>query len=252
MSDAHRPLNSTLARAAALALACAACAPPSAEQRRAVVFASASLATPLAEAVESFARSHPEARIDLHTAGTPQLVAQVRGGVRVDLFAAADARSLEPIEGHFGPSEPLALNGLSIAVAAGNPRRIAGLADLDREDLVVALCGPAVPAGRYAREALARAGIEVRSVSDEPSVRALVAKIAMGEVDAGVVYRTDLHGRGDTVEGIALPPSLDVSVPLVLALHADDPSPSAVAFGTFLASSEARAILRRHGFEVRP
>jgi molybdate transport system substrate-binding protein len=136
---------------------------------------------------------------------------------------------------------------LAIVVAEGNPKNVRALADLARADLAVALCGPAVPAGRYAREALQKAGVEVRSRSDEPSVKALVAKIELLELDAGIAYVTDV--RGARVTGIEIPAEHDVVAAYPIAvLSGGEPRAGAESFVAFVLSDAGRRILAEHGF----
>jgi len=236
-----------------LALAALACSDTAASERT-VVFASASLTAPFEDLVEAFERNHPDHPVRLNTAGTPQLVLQAREGARVDIFASADAASLEPLllqhDDRFEPVE-FARGSMAIVVAAGNPRGIDSVIDLGRSDLLVSLCGPAVPAGRYAREVLARASVEVRSVSDEPSVRALVSKVALGELDAGLVYATDLRTAGDRVEGVAIADEWNVTARYPLAILTRGPrAERASAFVEFVRSEAGGAILTAHGFQL--
>src|SRR5262249_17502474 len=137
---------------------------------------------------------HPGVQIELDLAGTPQLVAQVREGAAVDVFASADLRNMQQlIDAGQTAAAPqvFAKNRLTIVTGAGNPKGIKSLADLANKNLRVVLCGAEVPAGRYAREALGKAKVAVQPVSDEPSVKAVVSKVQLGEADAGIVYVTD-------------------------------------------------------------
>jgi molybdate transport system substrate-binding protein len=127
-------------------------------------------------------------------AGSQQLVAQVEAGAPVDVVAVADPDAMDRLvrAGLVGPPAVFAYNRLAIAVEPGNPARIAGLADLARPGLKVVLADPAVPAGRYTRQALDRAGVVVRPVSLELDVKAVARKVVDGEADAGIVYATDV------------------------------------------------------------
>lgn len=219
-----------------------------------VVFAAASLSASFQALAEAFEREHADTRVELHVAGTPQLVLQVREGAPADVLAAADRPSLEPIlAAGLALSEPrtFAENQLAIATPRGNPRGIRELADLARADLAVALCGPEVPAGRYARAALVQAGVEVRSVSDEPSVRALVGKLRLGEIDAGIVYATDVAAAAGDLVGVALPPEHDVvaTYPIV-ALGSGANRAGGEAFVAFVLSPEGGEVLEPFGFRV--
>ncbi|MCA8977028.1 MAG: substrate-binding domain-containing protein, partial [Planctomycetes bacterium] len=136
---------------------------------------------------------------------------------------------------------------LTIVVAAGNPHRIAGLADLQRTGLLVALCGPRVPAGAYARAACARAGVELHSRSDEPSVKAVVTKVRLGEFDAGIVYATDLLGVAG-VEAVPIRPEQNVEVELCIAASANGRGRLAADFVAFALADAGRRALAASGF----
>lgn len=214
------------------------------------VFAAASLTASFQAIATAFEQQHPGHRVECNFAGTPQLVLQLREGAAADVFASADVPNMTKVQelGALvdGPVE-FARNQLVVVVRAGNPKALQGLADLARSDLKVALCGPEVPAGKYARQILQKAGIEVRSVSDEPSVKAVVAKVQLGELDAGVVYATDVGIAG--VEGIVVPAAQNVvaSYPIAV-LNRGGNRVGATLFVAFVRSEAARSILRRHGF----
>jgi len=214
------------------------------------VFAAASLTASFQAIAAAFEQQHPSHRVELHFAGTPQLVLQLREGASADVFASADVPNMTKVQ-DLGvlvdaPVE-FARNQLVIVVRDGNPKGVRGLADLARADVKVALCGPEVPAGKYARQVLQRAGVEVRSVSDEPSVKAVVTKVQLGELDAALVYATDVGVSG--VEGVALPAAENVvaSYPIGV-LDRGGNRVGATLFVAFVRSEAARSILRRHGF----
>jgi molybdate transport system substrate-binding protein len=199
-----------------------------------VVFAAASLTAPFEQLAAAFAQRHPDHGIDLHFAGTPRLVLQLREGAPADVLAAADETNMQQVVAAgstLSPPVVFAHNRLTIVVAKGNPKAVRGLADLARDDLRVVLCAAAVPAGRYARQLLARAGVVVHSRSDEPSVKAVVSKVALGEVDAGIVYVTDV-----------------VATYPIAVLNGGHHRDIAAEFVAFVLSADGRAILRRHGF----
>ncbi|MEZ5963136.1 MAG: molybdate ABC transporter substrate-binding protein [Planctomycetota bacterium] len=237
------------ALAATLSVGCRRATAPAAA---AMVFASASLTAPFRELVREFERRRPGRAVDLHFAGTPQLVMQVREGAPADVFAAADDASMRRVvdTGWVASAPvPFAGNRLTIVVAKGNPRHIGGLADLARQGLRVVLCGPEVPAGRYARQALSRAGVTVESVSDEPSVKAVVTKVALGEVDAGIVYATDVTDAVGEVVAVPIPEASNVRATYEIALLSGGHARAdGAAFLAFVTSADGRAILGRFGF----
>lgn len=182
-------------------------------------------------------------------AGSQQLVAQVDGGAPVDVVATADAQAMDRLVGAGLVEAPatFARNRLAIAVEPGNPDRIAGVADLGRTGLKVVLADPAVPAGRYARLVLDRAGVAVQPVSLELDVKAVARKVAAGEADAGIVYVTDVAGaaRVDIPEAANVVAAYPVAV-----VRATGDRAGAQAFVDRLLGPAGRAALAAHGFEL--
>jgi molybdate transport system substrate-binding protein len=183
-------------------------------------------------------------------AGSQQLVAQVEAGAPADVVATADGDAMARLEasGLVEPEHAFATNRLAIAVAAANPERIDGLAGLSRAGLKVVLADPSVPAGRYARQVLDRAGVVVRPVSLELDVKAVVRKVSAGEADAGIVYATDA-GPGSGVTAVPIPDGANVAVTYPVAVvKAGRNADAARAFVALLLGPTGRAALLRHGF----
>lgn len=223
-----------------------------ARPRPVLVFAAASLAEAFTALGDAFAATHPPAFAEQSFAGSPALVAQIESGAPAEVIATADAVNMKKLEAAgLLASAPatFARNRLEIVVERGNPMGVKGLADLARPDLIVILAAPAVPAGRYARDALRSAGVAVAPRSLEPSAKAVLNKVALGEADAGVVYATDVRAAGDRVSGVAVPdaPNVIASYPIALVKQSEVRS-DARAFVAFVLSDEGRAILARFGF----
>lgn len=237
--------------AAALALLAAACGGDA--RPRLVVFAAASLTAPFEELCLAFAEDEGDAvAVDLHCAGTPQLVLQLREGAPADVFASADLQQMRRVVelGRVGAApEVFARNELAIVTAKGNPHGIHTLADFAAHDGRVLLCAPEVPAGRYAREVLEKKGLSVRSASDEPSVLAVVNKLRLGLVDVAIVYRTDHARAPDELELVEIPAADNVAAeyPIAVLEGAEAPAPAA-RFVAFVTGPRGRAVLHRHGF----
>lgn len=214
------------------------------------VFAAASLTAPFEAIGRAYEQQFPGSKIELHFAGTPQLVLQIREGAEVDVFAAADPANMQKVA-ELGkttaPPAEFAKNLLAIVVKDGNPHGIRGLPDLARSGLKVALCGPEVPAGKYARQTLHKAAITVQSVSDEPSVKALVGKVQLGELDAGIVYTTDTRARGVAAVPIAAAQNLVASYPMAVLTTGRNRA-GGEQFATFVRGDAGRALLAEHGF----
>ena len=164
--------------------------------------------------------------------GSGALRRQVEDGARADAFVTADREST-----YLPGPVVFARNRLAIAVARGNPKRIRGLDGL--AGVRLALAGPSVPAGRYARQAFAQAGLAVPRASEEQSVRAVLSKVALGEADAGIVYVTDLSAA---VEGFAIAPEISV------AYYAAPITERGRSFVASLTAAPAQRVLAAHGF----
>lgn len=217
-----------------------------------LVSAAASLTEAFGEMAAAFGTAHPGVSVRLNLAGSATLRAQILEGAPADVFASADRANMERVAAAGeAAGEPVlfARNLLAIAVPAGNPAGVTGLGDLGREEILVGLCARGVPCGDFARAVLDRAGVTPAPDTEEPDVRALLTKVALGELDAAVVYVTDVRAAGGAVEGIAIPDTENVTADYPVAVLAGAPHPVAArAFVDFVLSPSGRAILARHGF----
>jgi len=218
-----------------------------------VVLAAASLTEAFTQIAADFEAAHPGTDVTLGFGGSSTLGPQIVAGAPADVFAAASPDTMRLVVeagAVSGAPAVFARNRLQIAVPAGNPADVGGLADLADPDLLVALCAPEVPCGAAAETALAAAGVQARPDTLEQDVRAVLTKIELGEVDAGLVYRTDVLAAGAAVEGVRLPVAHDtVSDYLIAALaDADDPD-LAVAFVDCVLSEQGQETLADAGFE---
>ena len=185
--------------------------------------------------------------------GSSTLVAQLAAGADADVLITANSSTMDRAvsEGSVqGEPVVIARNTLVLATAPGNPGRVAGLADLARDDLLVGLCAEEVPCGALAREALGEAGITPAVDTLEPNVRALAAKLALGELDAGLVYSTDA-ARADLA--IVDAPELHdhVNRYYIASVSAEPPSEVSEAIGEFFGGNTGHKALHAHGF-LRP
>lgn len=217
-----------------------------------LVFAAASLTDAFGEMAAAFEDANPGAEVQLNLGGSSALREQVLAGAPADVFASADESTMAEVldAGEVvGQPEVFARNRLQLAVPAGNPGGVSGLGDLEREDLLVGLCATGVPCGDFARQALAAAGVVPAVDTEEPDVRALLTKVAADELDAGIVYVSDVLAAADRVEGIEIPPAQNVEAAYPIARLAAAPNPAgADAFVAFVRSDEGRSILERYGF----
>jgi molybdate transport system substrate-binding protein len=247
-------------RAGVAVLACAALAATAAPATTLRVSAAASLTDAFRELAAAYERSHPGLTVELNFAGSQVLQTQIEHGARVDVFASADLAHAQALAkaGLLGPHRVFARNRLVVARPAGEGK-VRRLEDLARPGIRLVVAGPSVPAGRYTAEALGkmsagpfgagfRTSVEANVVSQETNVRAVLAKVALGEADAGFVYATDLVGaRG--VAAIDIPEACNVIAEYPIGILRESAAPAeAAAFVDFVLSADGQAVLGRHGF----
>lgn len=227
-------------------------------QQSVVVFAAASLSEPFRALEQAYETAHPQVDVVLNLAGSQLLASQLVSGAVADVYAAADAETLERVltdrPGARASRRVFALN--RVVVVVGEDSQLRALDQLRTPGLRIVLAGPEVPVGRYARAALdqlgLRAAVEANLVSNEDSVNGVLAKVALGEADAGVAYATDL-GRSPTLRAIPMPPQVQVSARYELAVLADGPNLAhGQSFAEFVLGPEGQAVLRDHGFSIPP
>lgn len=215
------------------------------------VLAAASLDPALSEVAKAFEAAHSGSHVELSFGPSSGLVAQLHQGAPADVLATADTLTMAAAVkgGDVRPPVTFACNRLAILVAKDNPKHIAELADLGRSDVRFVLCAAAVPCGRLGHQVLQRAGVSAKPVGSERDVTAVVTKVELGEVDAGIVYVTDAKAAQGRATSVAIPPAQNVvtAYPVALAAHPADPA-TAGAFVAYLVSDHGQAILARYGF----
>ncbi len=216
------------------------------------VFAASSLTSTFTALAHSFEAANPGVRVRLDFAGSSGLAQSIRSGAPADIFASASDATMATVTRHgdaAGAPIRLARNALQIATAPGNPRHITGLADAVRHDVTLALCAPQVPCGAAADKALAVAGLRASPVTLESDVAAVLTKVRLGEVDAGLVYRTDVLAAAGRVSGVSFPEAAKaVTAYPVVALRGSATRPLTGAFLRYLQSPAAAASFHRAGF----
>lgn len=219
-----------------------------------LVSAAASLTDVFGELEAAFEEANPGVDVILNLGGSSTLREQILAGAPADVFASANKSIMDEVvlaEETASEPEVFATNELQIALPAGNPGGVTGLEDFSDPELLIGLCAEGVPCGDFARMSLARAGIEAEPDTQEPNVRALLLKIAAGELDAGITYVTDVVASDDSVVGLRIPDEWNVRVDYPIAVLARARAPEAAADFVRLVSSETgRDILQTHGFGV--
>lgn len=217
------------------------------------VFAAASLTDAFKTIGSSFQKTHRGVTVQFNFAGTPTLVTQIEQGAQADVFASADSTNMARLatDGFTGGvSQVFAHNQLEIVVAPGNPRGITGLADLAKPRVIYITEGPTVPAGKYALQALASAGVTATPKSLETDVKSVVSKIELGEADAGIAYTTDVQAAAGKVQGVPIPAANNViaTYPIVTVKGATNPV-TAGAFIAYVLSAAGQTTLASFGFQ---
>ncbi|MGY1705296.1 molybdate ABC transporter substrate-binding protein [Geodermatophilus sp. SYSU D00697] len=218
------------------------------------VFAAASLTDVFTGLGESLEDQQPGLDVQFNFAGSSALATQITQGAPADVFASANQAQMTVVtDAELAEGDPVVFtsNVLEIAVPAGNSAGVTGLADLAREDLAVALCAPEVPCGAAAEDVLAAAGVTAAPDTLEEDVRAALTKVELGEVDAALVYASDVAAAGDAVEGIAFPEAEGAvnDYPIVALAEAPNPG-AAAAFVDLVRSEEGQQALADAGFRT--
>ena len=217
-----------------------------------LVFAAASLTDAFADVAAAFEAAHPGTEVQLNLAGSAALREQILEGAPAAVFASANQSNMDAVvdAGEVaGEAREFARNRLQIAVPAGNAAGVTGLDDFANGDLLIGLCAEGVPCGDFARGALDNAAVEAAVDTNEPDVRALLTKIGADELDAGIVYVTDVLAAGDLVDGIDIPDEFNVVAAYPIAELVGSPNAEGgAAFVEFVLSDEGQAILTSFGF----
>jgi molybdate transport system substrate-binding protein len=238
-------------------------ASPTTDQPDLTVFAAASLGDAFEDLALPWADVHPGSDLVLSLDASSTLRVQVEQGAPADVFAAADAADARAISDAClagSPVTPFAGNTLVVVVPAGNPAGVVSPADLARPGLRFVAAGPDVPISGYAAMVLDQLSrldgypaafadaVAANVVSEEDNVRAVLAKIELGEGDAAIVYATDA-ARAPGVEIVPLPAQANIvaTYAAVTVWGSADPA-LASDFLAFLTGPVGQGVLRARGF----
>ncbi len=256
-----------------LPLVLAACAPPAASAapviatptpRKLVVFAAASLTGAFGEIGKAFQVANPGVSVTFSFSGSQALRTQLEQGASADVFASADHRNVDALVAEKliagSKVQDFASNLLVVIVPPKNPASIQRLQDLARPSLKLDLADASVPVGNYSRQVLANLSkdpaygsdfsskVLANVVSNETDVKQVVAKVDLGEADAGIVYVTDAQAAPD-LKTIAIPANFNVIAKYPIAVLAKSPNSAlADSFVAFVLSPEGQAVLKKWGF----
>lgn len=220
------------------------------------MFAAASLTESFGEIEIAFEAENPGVDVVLNFAGSSALREQVLAGAPADVFATAnhnDVFSIDDAGLLNGRTELFATNQLQVAVPAGNPAGVSGLDDFANSALSIGLCAEPVPCGEAAEFMLALAGVDAVPDTREPDVKSLATKIIDGELDAGLVYATDIIAADGSLEVVEIDANLR-SRPVVYAVMdvssgaEGSTDSSSDRFIDFVMGQAGQRVLIEHGF----
>lgn len=232
-----------------------------------IVFAAASLTEPFQEIGREFERANPGVRVTFNFGGSQQLAQQLVQGAPADVFASANDRQMGAAIAArrvgTDSAHTFVRNRLVVVVPKENPGHVASLDDLAKPGLKLVLAAKEVPVGQYGLEMLDKAGRQAEArpgfkeavlanvVSYEQNVKAVLAKVLLGEADAGVVYTSDISkDAAAKVSRIDIPDAANVVASYPIAVVEDTAhAAAALRFVDFVRSPAGQSVLARYGFD---
>ncbi|MEU4391861.1 molybdate ABC transporter substrate-binding protein [Kribbella sp. NPDC023855] len=214
------------------------------------VFAAASLTGTFTQLGKDFEAAHPGVKVVFNFAGSSALAQQINQGAPADVFASAAPKNMDQVKDKGAPAT-FARNKLEIAVPKGNPAGVKGLTDFTDKNRKLALCAEQVPCGAAAKKVFEAAKLTPEPDSLEQDVKAALTKVTLGEVDAALVYKTDILAAKAKVDGIPFPEAEQAvnDYPITTLTTSKNPT-TANAFVSFVLSPAAQKTLTTAGFET--
>ena len=215
------------------------------------VFAAASLTESFTTIGKQFEAAHPGTTVKFNFSSSSSLAGNINQGAPADVFASASPKNMQQVvdAGGASDSKTFANNVMEIAVPPDNPANVTQVADLAKSAVKVALCEPQVPCGSVAQEVFKKADITVKPVTQGADVKAVLTTVQLGEVDAGMVYQTDVQAAGTKVKGIEIPADQNASTSYPIAALTKAPNAAgAAAFVDYVLSPDGEKVLEQAGF----
>jgi molybdate transport system substrate-binding protein len=216
------------------------------------VFAAASLEGSFTAIGQRFQAAHPGVKVTFSFGASSTLAQQIISGAPADVFASASPKNMQQVVSAGDASAPatFASNVMEVAVPAANPGHVSSVADLAKPSVKVALCQPQVPCGVVAAEVFRKAGIKVRPVTLQPDVKSVLTQVELGDVDAGMVYVTDVKAAGTKVRGVVIPANENASTAYPIATVSKSGNLAAAkAFEAYVLSPAGQRVLAAAGFQ---
>ncbi len=216
------------------------------------VFAAASLTGTFTQLGTQFESAHPGDTVKFSFGPSSGLATQITSGAPADVFASAAPGNMQDVVSAGDASNPqdFAKNTMEVAVPPNNPAKVKSVNDLAKKSVKVALCQPQVPCGVVAAEVFKNVGITVKPVTLQPDVKSVLTQVETGNVDAGMVYVTDVMAAGSKVKGVTIPANDNASTLYPIATVTSSKEKSiADAFVAYVLSPAGQNVLTAAGFE---
>jgi molybdate transport system substrate-binding protein len=216
------------------------------------VFAASSLKETFTTLGKQFQTAHPGDTVKFSFGASSTLATQITDGAPADVFASAAPKNMTTVVSAGDASNPqdFAKNTAEIAVPPSNPANVTSVNDLAKSSVKTALCQPKVPCGVVAAGVFKNAGITVKPVTLQPDVKSVLTQVELGNVDAGVVYVTDVMAAGSKVKGVTIPANVNASTMYPIAAITSSKEMSiAQAFVAYVLSPTGQSVLAAAGFE---
>jgi molybdate transport system substrate-binding protein len=216
------------------------------------VFAAASLTGTFTQLGKQFESAHPGDTVKFSFGPSSGLATQITSGAPADVFASAAPGNMQDVVSAGDASNPqdFAKNTMEVAVPPNNPAKVKSVNDLAKKSVKVAVCQPQVPCGVVAAEVFKNVGITVKPVTLQPDVKSVLTQVETGNVDAGMVYVTDVMAAGSKVKGVTIPANDNASTLYPIATVTSSKEKSiADAFVAYVLSPAGQSVLTAAGFE---
>jgi molybdate transport system substrate-binding protein len=216
------------------------------------VFAAASLQGAFTQIGKQFEASHPGDKVTFSFGPSSGLATQIVSGAAADVFASAAPANMRQVVQAGDASSPsdFAKNVMEVAVPPSNPAGVKSVGSLAKSSVKVALCQPRVPCGVAAAKVFSRAKITVRPVTLQPDVKSVLTQVELGNVDAGLVYVTDVMAAGSRIKGIRVPAHVNASTTYpIAAISKTSHQAAARAFVAYVMSPAGQKVLAADGFK---
>jgi molybdenum ABC transporter molybdate-binding protein len=228
-----------------------------------VALIAANATDPFNEILKSFEAKHPDADVKPEYAGTQILETQLEQGAPADIFLSADLAHIEKLdkEGLIFGYHMISKGHEVIVVPKGNPADIGSIRDLATKSNKLVIAAENVPIGAYTRQILAKAAatfgadftsrVMANVVSLETNTKEVLAKVALGEADAGVVYKTDVTpGYADKVTVIEIPQQFEVEAANYIAVVKNSPNAKlAEDLVDYSLGPDGQAVFKKYGYD---